>query len=571
MIPINRTYAPIQAFVEELRRCGLTHAVTSPGSRNAPIALTLAAQDGVECLSVVDERSAGFAALGAAKATGRPVAVCCTSGTAAANLLPAVAEAHAARVPLLVLTADRPPELRDVGARQWIDQIGLYGSAAKWSVEVGSFEPSRETAVHFRALACRAYATADGACPGPVHLNFPLRDPLAPIEQEGLDPEEWRGRADGSPWVDVDSRVPVAEDEVIEELASELAAEPRGVIVAGPTRADFAPVVTDLARALGWPILGEPASGLRCGPHDRASIVAHYDLLLRVPELADELSPALALRVGDMPVCQPLHTWLSRVRQIVFDPDSIWNEPTRVAERLVQACPVNACERLAVAVEGRAASEGDWLARWRDADEQAAAAIEEMPDEFEGRAYGQIAASAPSGALVWSSSSMPIRDVEACLPQRDEPLRVVANSGANGIDGVVSSGLGAAWAGGQRTLVLIGDVALAHDAGGLLAAGRAGIELTILCIDNGGGSIFDYLPVADHADADRYEQHIATPAAADIAGLAQAAGMPHTLASSLADARTAAERAGIVEYRTDRTRNVELHRELVERVAQKLS
>ena len=184
MIPINRTYAPLQAFFEELYRCGMRHAVTSPGSRNAPLALTLAAQEGVEAVSVLDERSAGFVALGMAKASGRPVAVTCTSGTAAANLHPAVVEAWEARVPLIVLTADRPPELRDVGAGQAIDQIKLYGSAAKWFVEVGTHEPGRETAIHHRALACRAYWTAAGGRPGPVHLNFPLREPLAPAPEE---------------------------------------------------------------------------------------------------------------------------------------------------------------------------------------------------------------------------------------------------------------------------------------------------------------------------------------------------------------------------------------------------
>ena len=210
MIPINRTYAPLQAFVEELYRCGMRHAVTSPGSRNAPLALTLAAQEGVEAVSVLDERSAGFVALGMAKASGRPVAVTCTSGTAAANLHPAVVEAWEARVPLIVLTADRPPELRDVGAGQAIDQIKLYGSAAKWFVEVGTHEPGRETAIHHRALACRAYWTAGGGRPGPVHLNFPLREPLAPVPEEAagaapgpLDAADWQGRPDGRPWTEV--------------------------------------------------------------------------------------------------------------------------------------------------------------------------------------------------------------------------------------------------------------------------------------------------------------------------------------------------------------------------------
>ena len=202
IIPINRTYAPLQVLVDELARCGMRHAVTCPGSRNAPIALTLAGDDRLEAVSVIDERAAGFLALGLAKASGRPVAVTCTSGTAAANLAPAVAEAHEARVPLLVLTADRPPELRDVGAGQAIDQVKLYGTSAKWFVEVGNHDPGRDAAVHHRALACRAFWTAAGGRPGPVHLNFPLREPLAPVQEE-LDPSDWQGRADGRPWTEV--------------------------------------------------------------------------------------------------------------------------------------------------------------------------------------------------------------------------------------------------------------------------------------------------------------------------------------------------------------------------------
>src|SRR3954467_438081 len=203
MIPLNRTYAPIQAMVDELARCGMRHAVTSPGSRNAPIALALAGEGRIEAHSVIDERAAGFVALGIAKATGTPVAVTCTSGSAVANLMLAVVEAHEARVPLILLTADRPPELRDTGAGQAIDQIKIYGSFAKWFVEVGNHEPSRETAVHLRALACRAFETARGGRPGVVHLHFPLREPLAPEREDGFDASVWDGRPDGGPWVQV--------------------------------------------------------------------------------------------------------------------------------------------------------------------------------------------------------------------------------------------------------------------------------------------------------------------------------------------------------------------------------
>jgi 2-succinyl-5-enolpyruvyl-6-hydroxy-3-cyclohexene-1-carboxylate synthase len=553
MIPINRTYAPLLAFVEELYRCGMRHAVTSPGSRNAPLALTLAAQDGVEAVSVLDERAAGFVALGMAKASGRPVAVTCTSGTAAANLHPAVAEAHEARVPLIVLTADRPPELREVGAGQAIDQIKLYGTAAKWFVEVGTHGPSRETAIHHRALACRAWFTAAGGRPGPVHLNFPLREPLAP-SPEALDPSDWGGRPDGRPWTEVREHGSAPHSDDVHTVAERIAAEPRGLIVCGPTTERIADAAAGLAAQAGWPLLAEPTSGLRCGDHDRAHVVAHYDLLLRVEQFAAANTPALVLRVGDMPTSKPLRAFVADSSQIVVDPYGAWHEPTRRAELVLHANAERTLAALAGAVEmraeGRVARGGAWLEGWREADAKAWAAIQASPEGFEGRVLASLEPELPEEAVVWVSSSMPIRDVEACFPQSAKRIRFLANRGANGIDGVVSSALGAAIATGLPTWVLIGELALQHDAGGLLAARRAGAPLEIVCIDNGGGGIFDFLPVAEHADPAAYEAHIATP-------------------SGVVD--LAALWPGLREIRADRRQNVRLHRGLVERLAESLS
>jgi 2-succinyl-5-enolpyruvyl-6-hydroxy-3-cyclohexene-1-carboxylate synthase len=571
MIPINRTYAPLQVFVEELYRCGMRHAVTSPGSRNAPLALTLAAQEGVEAVSVLDERSAGFVALGMAKASGRPVAVTCTSGTAAANLHPAVVEAWEARVPLIVLTADRPPELREVGAGQAIDQIKLYGSAAKWFVEVGTHDPGRETAVHHRALACRAYWTAAGGRPGPVHLNFPLREPLAPAP-EALEAADWAGRADGTPWTEVREHASAPHADDVHSLAERIAAEPRGVIVCGPTAersaerpagiggaaagiaeerpAGIADAAARLATEAGWPLLAEPTSGARCGHHDRSHVIAHYDVLLRVEDFARGHAPGLVLRVGDMPTSKPLRAFVAESSQICVDPHGAWHEPTRTAELVLEAAAASTLGALASAVEMRAGvPEKGWVQGWRDADAKVRAAVEAAPDGFEGKILAALEPELPDEAIVWVSSSMPIRDVEAYFPQSSRRLRFLANRGANGIDGVVSSAMGAAIATGLPTWVLIGELALQHDAGGLLAARRAGVELEIVCVNNGGGGIFDFLPVAEHADPAAYETHIATPS--DVVDLA-------------------ALWPGLRELRTDRRQNVALHRELVERVAQSL-
>jgi 2-succinyl-5-enolpyruvyl-6-hydroxy-3-cyclohexene-1-carboxylate synthase len=549
MIPINRTYAPLQAFVDELVRCGLRHAVTCPGSRNAPLTLTLAGDPGIEAVSVIDERAAGFVALGLAKATGRPAAVTCTSGTAAANLHPAVVEAWEARVPLIVLTADRPPELRRVGAGQAIDQLNLYGSAAKWFVEVGNHEPGRETAVHHRALACRAYWTAGGGRPGPVHLNFPLREPLAPVAEE-LPADDWSGREDGRPWTELREHASAPHADDVHGLAARIAAAPRGAIVCGPTPEDVAEPAVRLAEQAGWPLLAEPTSGVRCGEHDRSHVVAHYDVLLRVERFSRDHAPQLVLRVGDTPTSKPLRGWLAGAPQVVLDPHAAWHEPTRRAELLLHAAAAPTLDALAATLEMRSAErDPDWLASWREADALVTPALAESPDPFEPKVLAGLEPELPDDALVWVSSSMPIRDVEAYFPQTPKRLRFLANRGANGIDGVVSSALGAALGSGRPTWLLTGELALLHDVGGLLAARRAGVDLRIVCLNNGGGAIFDFLPLAEHAEPALYEEHIAAPARVDLAQLAP----------------------GLTEVRTERNQNVALHQAVVERVARALN
>ena len=571
MIPLNRTFAPLQAFVDELTRCGMTHAVTSPGSRNAPLALTLAGESRLDAVSVIDERSAGFVALGMAKESGRPVALTCTSGTAAANLLPAVVEAHEARVPLIVLTADRPPELRDTGAGQAIDQIKLYGSAVKWFVEVGNHEPGRGAAVHHRALACRAWFTAAGGRPGPVHLNFPLREPLAPVREE-LDSEPWQGRSGGRPWVEVQQPARLPRSEEVAELARRVTAAPRGAIVCGPAAEPVAGAASRLAAAARWPLLAEPTSGVRCGPHDRSQVVAHYDAVLRSDRFAEAHVAELVLRVGDTPTSKPLRAWLARSPQVLIDPHAVWHEPTRAAETIVAADAVPACETLATVLESAPSPRGgEWIESWRRADAAVPPALAAAPDPFEPKLYAALADWLPDDALVWVSSSMPIRYVETFFPQSPKPLRFLANRGANGIDGVVSSALGAALAAGRRAYLLIGELALVHDAGGLLATGRRSPDaLTILCVNNGGGAIFDFLPVAEHADSTLYREHVLTPSSADVGALTAAAGLPHTIARGPGELREALTRPGVIEVPLDRSAQKAAHAQVLERVASAL-
>jgi 2-succinyl-5-enolpyruvyl-6-hydroxy-3-cyclohexene-1-carboxylate synthase len=562
-MPGTDTYLGLRAFADELVRCGLREAVTSPGSRSTPLVLSLVRRPGLRATSLIDERCAAFFALGAAKASGRPAALACTSGTAAANYLPAVIEAHEARVPLLVLTADRPPELRDLGAGQTIDQVKLYGTAAKWYLEVDDQPATPERLRWLRQLACRAYWTSVDGRPGPVHLNFALREPL--VLDEPL-PEDESARAGGRPWV---TRPPTRTEAPLEGLRAELEARPRAVVVAG--RAERGPQLPDgFCERAGLPLLADPLSGARRG----AAAIAHYDALLRDSGWAAAHAPDLVLRVGDLPTSKPLRRWLHSLDgalQISFDPEAAWQDPAGAVATIVAADP-----RATLAALPLPRRPTDWLDQWRRADRAAAGAIAAVlgPEGLsEPRVAAELGVMLPAEATLFVASSMPVRDVETFFPARPDPPRVLSNRGANGIDGTISTAFGVAAASDGPVVALIGDVALAHDVGGLLAAQRVPAKLTIVLIDNDGGGIFDFLPQKQSLPAADYETHVATPHGLDFAHAAELYGLgweraqdPEGFRAALRRA-LAAERSTIVCVRTDRAQNVALHRRVWEEVA----
>jgi len=540
------TYLLLRAFVDELARCGLAGACTSPGSRSTPLVLTLARQPGLLTWSHVDERVAGFFALGVAKQSGRPAAVACTSGTAAAHYLPAVIEAREARIPLIVLTADRPPELREVGAGQTIDQLKLYGGVAKWFFEVGTHRATPERLRWMRQLAFRAYETAVSGRPGAVHLNFPLREPL--VLDAPLAP------ADHEPLPRVRRSAPAA--------AIELEVGERAVIVAGRHERDdgLAAALAAAAAALGAPLLADPLSGARRGP----AAVAHYDDLLRDEAFAAAHRPDTVIRVGDLPTCKPLRQWLAGLegaRQIAFDPEGAWQDPAAVVGEILDADP--AAWARSIAGPPRASA---WLDAWRRADDAAAEAIAAaLGDAISEPAVARALAALPSEVTVFTASSMPVRDVESFWPVRDAPPRVLAHRGANGIDGTLAAAFGAAGAGG-RVVVHLGDVALAHDLGALLTASRLDLGITIVLVDNAGGGIFDFLPVASQTDA--FEEHVATPTGLEAERVAALFGLDYERVEALGAIREAP--GTLLHVRTDRAENVALHRRLHEAVAVRL-
>jgi 2-succinyl-5-enolpyruvyl-6-hydroxy-3-cyclohexene-1-carboxylate synthase len=560
------TYRGLRAFADELGRCGLREACTSPGSRSTPLVLSLARDPQIRASSHIDERAGAFFALGAAKASGRPVALACTSGTAAANYVPAVVEAHEARVPLLVLTADRPPELRDLGAGQTIDQIKLYGSAAKWFVEIDDHPATPERLRWLRQLACRAYWTALEGRPGPVHLNFTFREPL--VLDEPLPPEDpaSAGRAGGRPWVTRPRTRTEPAEALVEGVRQELEARPRAVLVAGRAERDpqLGAALGRFAERAGIPLLADPLSGARQGP----SAVAHYDALLRDPAWAQAHRPDLVLRVGDLPTSKPLRQWLHGLEdalQLAFDPENAWQDPQGAVATLTGADPRTTLER--VGAPGRRTRDREWLEDWRRADGAAARAIADALDGAglsEPRIAAEIGVRLPAEATLVVASSMPVRDVETFFPVREQPFRVLSNRGANGIDGTVSTAFGAAAVSPGPTVLLTGDVALAHDVGGLLAAARTGAKLVVVLIDNDGGGIFNFLPVA--REGEDFRALVATPHGLDFAHAAALYGLGWERAAepvgfrAALDAALAAERSTIVCVRTDREENVAVHR-----------
>ncbi|MEK6326285.1 MAG: 2-succinyl-5-enolpyruvyl-6-hydroxy-3-cyclohexene-1-carboxylic-acid synthase [Actinomycetota bacterium] len=574
----NRNTALASALVEELARCGVRRAALSPGSRSTPLALALWRQPAIEVAVIVDERSAGYFALGAAQATDRPTVILCTSGTAAANLHPAVSEADEAGVPLIVLTADRPPELRGIGAGQTIDQLKLYGSAVRWFCEVGNHQADDAGLLHFRSVACRAYAAARGEPrPEPVHLNLPWRDPLGPeprpddVTATSTLALEGRGER---PLTAVAANPPLADEALVDELAERVAASPRGLIVAGrQLDPRLAGPVATLAKRAGYPILAEPTSQLRLGAHDRQLVVWPYDAIARLRP--SELAPELVLRFGDLPTSKALRGWLAslpQLRHVVVDPSFGWNEPSNKAETIVRADPPSLAGALAKRLAG---PQQDWQSAWLEAGRRAAEAIEagleDLEEPTEPGAHAALARMYADGDLVYTASSMPIRDQEAFLPSAATEVRFLCNRGANGIDGLISSGVGAAAATGRPTWIVTGDLGLHHDMNGLAALRHASAPVRIVVLNNDGGGIFEFLPQAQQLDRDEFEALLGTPLGLDPARIAALYDLPHARVERLEGLADAAGRGtAMIEIPVDRQRNVGLHRRMAERVSEAL-
>lgn len=490
---------------EELARSGVGHACVTPGNRSGPLAFALAALPGLRVWSHVDERSAAFFALGLAKATRGPPALLCTSGTAAANFLPAVVEAYYSRTPLVVLTADRPHDLRDTGANQSIDQVGIFGRYVRWSMDLPPPAVEDRALRSLRARVCRAVATARGPPAGPVHMNFPLPKPLEPTTVQDDIPgnfhESFPLAASGHPGGDAFVRPWVGRREPLPIDAPPLKAaleEPKGVIVVGPQADPSLPGATvRLAEALGWPILADPLSGLRFGP-DVDLICGSYDTLLRNPWAREALAPRVILRLGGAPISDVLLEWLEETGplQIIIDDDPDWKDPLHLPGHRLLGDPAPACDALASAAKGP--RDRAWGETWRRLEKVAWDCLHEgcKGTFFEGPAMAATLDAVPPHTTLFVSNSLPIRDIDSFGRPNARPLRILGNRGASGIDGVTSTALGVAAATEGPVVLITGDLAFYHDLPGLLAIRRCLVEATMVVLHNDGGRIFELLPAA---------------------------------------------------------------------------
>jgi 2-succinyl-5-enolpyruvyl-6-hydroxy-3-cyclohexene-1-carboxylate synthase len=556
-----------RTLVDEWVRNGVTDACLAPGSRSAPLALALASDARIRLHVHLDERSASFFALGLAKASARPVIVLCTSGTAAANFHPAVLEAHHSRIPLIVCTADRPPELRGTGAGQTVDQLKLYGDAVRWFHEAGVPDDHPGAGAEWRALAARSAADALGPPGGPVHLNLPFREPLVPT---GAPLVAAPGRSHDRPWTAraPGTRAPSAG--MLDALVELVGSTPRGLVVAGWGAQAQPETVLRFSVMTGWPVLADPISNLRV-----PGTVSAYDPLLRAAGFAHAHRPDVVLRVGGPLTSKVATQWLDTdVGQVLVDPDGAWLDPAHAASGRMLADAEPLLAALASQLSETTA-DASWSDAWRAADVSARAAIDGLVDgwndPFEGRVARDVYSTVPDGGAFVVASSMPVRDVESFAAARTG-IDVFANRGVNGIDGFVSTALGIAAGSGAPTVALLGDLCFLHDSNGLLRAADRGVDATFVVVDNNGGGIFSFLPQA--ALPEHFEEVFATPHGMDLAALARVHGLAVTEVTTAGEVAPAvvdaiqARGVRVVLVHADRAANVSRHHEVWAAVAQ---
>ncbi|WP_269526469.1 2-succinyl-5-enolpyruvyl-6-hydroxy-3-cyclohexene-1-carboxylic-acid synthase [Coraliomargarita parva] len=524
---VNSAWAAV--CMEVLSRLGVEHVVISPGSRSTPLTVAAARNPKLDAIPILDERSAGFYALGLAKRSHKPVVLVCTSGTAAANYFPAVIEASMSGTPLLVFSADRPPELRDCSSGQTIDQFKLFGAYVRSFHEMALPEVSAEMLAYLRQRLVHAVDQATHHNPGPVHLNFPFRDPLAPSPAD--EPVVGKDVLEDASTVLTRICESVSLENALDTVAGErLASHTHGLIVVGDVNPKggnepFTDAVAMLSQKLGWPVLADVLNPLRGHAGEMPALVCNYDAILRDASSVDELSPTAVLQIGPLPTSKVLRQWLSRLDAVGF----------LLAEFPANTDPLH---RVAVPMTGEVhrlaehlshqRSDPDWTLAWSTREIQVRKRIETAlkaeQSSFEGKAAWLLSGHLPVGTPVFLAGSMSVRYAEWFWAAGNRACPVLANRGANGIDGTLGTAMGMAH-GNRPSILLTGDLAFLHDSNALLAASRMQGSLTVVCLNNNGGGIFELLPVASLEPP--FEAFFATPQEVDLAKLADAHGVAY--------------------------------------------
>jgi 2-succinyl-5-enolpyruvyl-6-hydroxy-3-cyclohexene-1-carboxylate synthase len=561
------------AFIDGLAKSGVREAVISPGSRSTPLALLLAEHPDIRIYMNIDERSAAFFALGLAKASRQPVAILCTSGTAAANYYPAVVEANVSKIPLIVLTADRPPELRDVGAPQAIDQLNLYGDHVRWFREMALPEQGENMKKYACFQAARAVSVAGGPTPGPVHLNFPLREPLVPrMDASGFQPSGSFPPAVSHSHYDVS-------EETIEAVSVLCQRAEKGLIVCGVIDdADFTEAAVELAETLGFPILADPLSQLRSMSQMSELIIDSYDAILRAEAAKAALEPDVVIHFGGLPVSKSLSLFLKslpKTTHIFVDGNGGWRDPNYLSSEMIYCSETVFCKKLSQYPYKKNAK---WIDVWKQANDLAKKTIRSHIDAVEeldeGKAVSMFCDLLPPESAVFVGNSMPIRDMDTFFHANNKNIRLLGNRGANGIDGIVSSAAGAA-VHGRPLFLLIGDLSFFHDMNGLLAAKQHNIHLNIILLNNDGGGIFSYLPQAE--EGKHFEWLFGTPTGLNFEHAARLYGAQYAKVFQWEDLKIAMmdalehEGIHIIEIPTDRDKNLQNHRLMWDQVSREIN
>jgi 2-succinyl-5-enolpyruvyl-6-hydroxy-3-cyclohexene-1-carboxylate synthase len=551
-------------LVDEWVRLGVTHAVVSPGSRSTPMAIALASNSKIALHVFHDERSASFAALGIGLQSGIPAVLLCTSGTAAAQFFAAVIEANHAHVPLLVCTADRPPELQGVGAPQTINQTHLYGAFVRKFIDAGLADDAK--ASKWRSIARDAFSATVGVNRGPCHVNFPFREPLVGVA-------EALPAADAHSPVRVSADVATASERKMLSLA--LRAE-RGLIIAG-NGIDQPRFILELAAKLKWPLVADPRSNCRVAPESShgATVVSCADVMLRHQPTAESLKPSVVIRIGDPPVSKVVNQWLA---QCGAEHIAVTQQPSLIdPDKVVTTHIVGSINELFMEMSRGAdtRSETEWISKWKQCEGSARTALDAIFSKQEQLTEPlcavTVSEAVADGSSVVVSSSMPVRDLEWFAPARDG-VRVFSNRGVNGIDGVVSTAVGIALSSKTPTALLIGDIALLHDSNGLLNLIRRDVRLKIIVVDNEGGGIFSFLPQAQAMEGAQFEQLFGTPHSVDFEALAKTHGIAFTWVATAEELRRELgnTETSMIGVRTDRNKNVDDHNFLYAAVAEAL-